>query len=121
MEQAKEGRGDTRSGRRWELTAHACRFCFGRVLQCTKVGKEIEVLCAECHKTAPGGPRAICCCGADCGALGHALECFRNPEPNEANPQVIMVRERARDPAGQGSRLQVEQQKTGDFIAQERA
>jgi hypothetical protein len=55
----------------------------------------VEVLCAECHKTAAGEPPAICCCGADCGALGMALECFSNPDRSEANPQVIMVRERA--------------------------
>jgi hypothetical protein len=106
MEQAEEGGSSKHQMRRWELTAHACRFCFGRVLQRTKRGKVIEVLCAECHQTAPGEPSAICCCGADCGALGRALECFSNPERSEANPQVIMVRECARGPAAKSTQLQ---------------
>jgi hypothetical protein len=85
---------DERLMRRWELSQHACRFCFGRVLQRSKMGKVIEVLCAECHNTAQGDVHEICCCGADCGALGKALECFSNPNRSEVNPQVVMVRER---------------------------
>jgi len=112
MEQLKESRSDDHLRRRWELTPHACRFCFGRVLQRSKRGEVVEVLCAECHKMASGGPFAICCCGADCGALGQALECFSNPERSEANPQVIMVRERACGPAVQGGQLYIEQQKS---------
>ena len=121
MEKTKENRGGGILKRRWELSPHACRFCFGRVLQRTKRGKVVEVVCAECHKTAPGGPTAICCCGADCGALGQALECFSNPERSEANPQVIMVRERVRGSAAQGEALQAEQQKRGDFTALKQA
>jgi hypothetical protein len=77
----------------WTLSDHACRFCFGRVLQ-RKVKGQVEVRCAECCKAAQSGPMGICCCGADCGALGRALECFRNPNITEANRQEIMVRER---------------------------
>ncbi len=95
MEQTGVKKGDAPGTRRWELTQHACRFCFGRILQRTKKGMVIEVLCAECHQAAQGEPHAICCCGAECGALGQALECFTNPDRSDANPQVIMVRERA--------------------------
>ncbi|HEX7641970.1 MAG TPA: hypothetical protein VF472_07110 [Burkholderiaceae bacterium] len=115
MEQSNEERGDSRLLRRWELTLHACRFCFGRVLQRSRRGVPVEVLCAECHETAPGGPLSICCCGADCGALGHALECFSNPQRSEANPQVVMVRERARGLAPQEVPLRAARQKTGAF------
>jgi hypothetical protein len=79
---------------KWELTDHACRYCLGRVLRRERSSAEVEVRCAECGKTAQGEHTALCCCGADCGTLGQALECIRNPHANEANPQEVMVRER---------------------------
>ena len=83
----------------WTFTDHACRVCFGRVLERVDKHHVHEVRCAECGQTAQGEPTTICCCGADCGTLGHALECFRNPDVSPANPQEIMVRERL---VGQG-------------------
>jgi hypothetical protein len=83
----------------WQLADHACRFCFGRVLVRKVKGRVVEARCAECSKSAQSGPEGICCCGADCGALGKALECFRNPSPSAENPQEIMVREVAREAA----------------------
>ena len=80
---------------RWSLSDHACRFCFGRVLQREERGKIVEVRCAECGKAAPGAAHTVCCCGADYGALDRVLECFRNPNMTEAIPQEILVRERA--------------------------
>ncbi len=79
---------------KWELTDHACRHCFGRVLKRERQDGVVEVRCAECGKKVLGDHAAICCCGADCGAMGRALECIRNPQVNEANPQEVMVRER---------------------------
>lgn len=77
----------------WTLVDHACRYCFGRVLGRKVRGKIVEVRCAECGKGEQGEAASICCCGMECGALGHALECFRNPSPSAENPQEIMVRE----------------------------
>lgn len=81
----------------WQFTDHACQFCFGRVLQRVVKGAVVEVRCAECSKSALSGPEGLCCCGADCGALGKALQCFRNPNITLENPQEIMVRERLVD------------------------
>lgn len=91
---ANERRKKPRPGG-WELADHACRHCLGRVLvRRDAKGDPIESRCAECGATAAGGHREICCCGADCGTLGHILECFKNPEISQAVPQEILVRER---------------------------
>jgi hypothetical protein len=77
----------------WEVSDHACRFCLGRVLVRAGRGAPAEVRCAQCGAKADGGPSALCCCGADCGALGYALECFKNPNVTNEVPHEIMVRE----------------------------
>lgn len=77
----------------WVLVDHACRFCFGRVLARKERGKVVQVRCAECGKSEHADTASICCCGTECGALGRALQCFRNPAPSAENPQEIMVRE----------------------------
>lgn len=79
----------------WKLADHACRHCLGRVLQRSVRGVAVEVRCAQCGERADGGPTALCCCGVDCGALGYALECFKNPNVGKAVPHEIMVRERS--------------------------
>jgi hypothetical protein len=79
----------------WSFSDHACRHCFGRVMQRAWRGKVFEVRCAECSARQFGDVTGLCCCGADCGALGRALECFKNPEISPTVPQEIMVRERA--------------------------
>lgn len=88
-----------RRARGWQLTAHACRHCFGRVLARSVAGEIAEVRCAECGRHADGPPRMLCACGADCGALGFALECFRNPHVTDEVPHEVLVRERRVQPA----------------------
>jgi hypothetical protein len=78
----------------WQLANHACRFCFGRVLQRVAGGRVVEVRCAECGKSADGLPRMLCCCGAECGDLGYVLECVRNRNVTNEVPHEILVRER---------------------------
>jgi hypothetical protein len=78
----------------WQLSNHACRHCFGRVLQRVVRGEVSEVRCAECGKRADGAPRMLCVCGMECGALGYALECFRNPRVTDEVPHEVLVRER---------------------------
>lgn len=82
----------------WKIADHACRYCLGRVLQRYERGVVVEVRCAQCGAKADGGPAALCCCGADCGALGYALECFKNPSVTKEVPHEIMVRERPVEP-----------------------
>jgi hypothetical protein len=83
-----------RSSTGYQLAPHACRFCFGRVLQRVARGQVVEVRCAECGAHALGAARDICCCGADCGDMGFVLECVRNPNVSKENPHEILVRER---------------------------
>lgn len=78
----------------WQLADHACRHCFGRVLQRKVRGRVVAVRCAECGAHEEGDHTAICCCGAAIGALGKLLECFRNPAVSKAVPQEILIRER---------------------------
>lgn len=78
----------------WAVSDHACRFCFGRVLERAHHNGLAMVRCSECGKHALGGVEEICSCGADCGALGHALECAKNPNICPEIPQQIMIRAR---------------------------
>lgn len=79
----------------WQLADHACRSCFGRVLQRVVRGRVVEVRCAECGAHGEGEHTAICCCGASIGAIGKILECYRNPNVSKAVPQEVLIRERA--------------------------
>jgi hypothetical protein len=79
---------------KWEVSDHACRYCFGRVLVRTRRGKVIQARCAECAQHRFGTVEKLCCCGVEAGALGRALECVPNPQINVEAPQEIMVRER---------------------------
>lgn len=74
----------------WRLTDHACRYCLGRVLQ--RRGQMVR--CAECGKAEDGPVEALCACGADCGDLGYAFECYKNPHVSKEIPHEVMVRER---------------------------
>jgi hypothetical protein len=79
---------------KWEVSNHACRCCFGRVLVRMRRSKVVEVRCAECDAHRFGPVETLCCCGVEVGALGRALECVPNPEVSVEAPQKIMVRER---------------------------
>lgn len=91
----------------WELTDHACRRCFGRVLERVGPGEggelRAEFRCAECGATATGQVEAACCCGAEERTDGRGarmfarslgLECVRNPEPTDELPLQVLVRQR---------------------------
>ncbi|MCE3602725.1 hypothetical protein LXA47_03815 [Massilia sp. P8910] len=78
----------------WDLVDHACRHCLGRVLMRRHRDGTVEARCAECGAHSEDGIREVCCCGAECGTLGHVLECFRNPAITPSVPQEILVRER---------------------------
>lgn len=92
----------------WEFTDHACRVCFGRVMERVNEAEEgerrLEYRCAECGATGFGHVRAVCCCGDDeaVGRVGRAahgnrslgLECVRNDHPTPEVPQQVLVRQR---------------------------
>lgn len=89
--------GRMRAG--WEPVGHACRNCGGRLIQRENPDKTSVVRCPQCDSQAVGGHDALCCCGEEVSGLGRVWECFVNPNPTRANPQVVLVRERelARD------------------------
>lgn len=93
-----------RSG--WEPINHACRHCGGRLLQKEGGDGSLVVRCPQCDATAAGDHDALCCCGEEVAGLGRVWECFLNPNPTRANPQVVLVRERAfvRSPSRQAGR-----------------
>jgi hypothetical protein len=78
----------------WELVDHACQHCLGRVLVRRRRGITVEARCAECGAHSSEGIAGVCCCGAECGTVGHVLECFRNPTVSPSLPQEVLVRER---------------------------
>ncbi len=78
----------------WQLTAHACRHCFGRVLTRRLSPKKSESICAVCESRVAGDASGLCWCGVHAGHHGTIFECIRNPSPNPANPGMIMVREK---------------------------
>ncbi|MFM0165688.1 hypothetical protein PQR39_35300 [Paraburkholderia sediminicola] len=77
----------------WQLSNHACRHCFGRILQRAVGGVVVEVRCAECGASAHGVVDQICACGADCGDIGYVLKCVRNPNVTKENPHEVLIRE----------------------------
>jgi hypothetical protein len=83
----------SRAGAGWQLAPHACRFCFGRVLQRTAGGVVVQVRCAECGAGAMGSVDQICACGAGCGDIGYVLKCVRNPQVTKENPHEVLIRE----------------------------
>lgn len=79
----------------WEPVNHACRHCGGRVLLRESQGGSLVSRCSQCDATAAGGHDALCCCGEEVEGLGRVWECFLNPTRSRANPQIVLVRERA--------------------------
>ncbi|RMD61672.1 hypothetical protein D6833_07935 [Candidatus Parcubacteria bacterium] len=73
----------------WEITDHACRYCFGRVLRSTDDG---IFRCAECGKEAEETHERLCWCGAEVGGE-RAFKCMRNPNRTAKTPQEVIVRE----------------------------
>ncbi len=73
----------------WEITDHACRHCFGRILRCSD---DDRYRCSECGAEAFGTHEALCWCGVEVGGE-RTFECLRNPAKSEQVPQEIIVRE----------------------------
>lgn len=76
----------------WRVTPHACRICFGRILQ-RFVGGRHQTMCAECGTTVEGSHKALCCCGtkmADGKDAG--LRCIKNPHVTPETPHQVIVR-----------------------------
>ena len=77
----------------WKIVDHACRRCFGRVLQ-REVGGKVEVRCSECGLEGNDRPETICCCGVEVGGKPGELECALNPDASDEVPQQVVVRKR---------------------------
>ncbi|WP_175787557.1 hypothetical protein [Burkholderia anthina] len=90
----REAKNKAAGGSSWRVSDHACRHCFGRILERRSRGEVVEVRCAECGAREDGPVESLCCCGVHAGDLGHPLECFRNPDVTRENPHEILVRER---------------------------
>lgn len=76
----------------WNLTAHACRHCGGRVLQ-----QGIFFMCATCETRCTHLPSGVCGCGMLPGARPKGspegpFTCVANPSKGPSSPAAIVVR-----------------------------
>ena len=76
----------------WRIIDHACRHCFGRLLQRNYSGLS-EVRCSECGTKVLGAHTALCCCGIDAGEVGITLECVVNPAITKEVHREILIKE----------------------------
>jgi hypothetical protein len=81
----------------WQISMHACRHCFGRVLTRAVDGVVVEARCAECGEHVQGPVEELCSCGAECGDIGYVLRCVRNPNVTKENPHEVLIREVLRE------------------------
>jgi hypothetical protein len=77
----------------WQLAAHCCRSCFGRVLLGHSTDGRRIYRCAQCGARADGDDTSvICCCGirlktgADAG-----VRCVANGAPSAECPLEIVA------------------------------
>ena len=77
----------------WQLAAHCCRSCFGRVLLADSTAGQRIYRCAQCGAQAHGeGASVICCCGirlktgADAG-----VRCVVNDKPSPECPLEVVA------------------------------
>lgn len=78
----------------WELTAHICAFCGGRVLQRGN-GRRLQFRCSECTEVGAVYVETLCCCGVRTSDGRRLLECVPNPDCRPGNAAEIVVREYA--------------------------
>lgn len=99
---AVTGRQKSRRRAGWDPVNHACRHCGGRLLVRENADATSVVRCPQCDASAVGVHDSLCCCGEEVSGLGRVWECFVNPNPTPANPNIVLVRERhyARVPVG---------------------
>jgi hypothetical protein len=76
----------------WNLTAHACRHCGGRVIQ-----SGVHFICATCESQCAHNPRGICGCGMfpsarPKGRASGLFTCIANPTRGPSSPAAIVVR-----------------------------
>lgn len=79
----------------FDLTDHACRACYGRVLKAVgKDGKDKGyVRCSECGLEAYGDHLAICHCGSTLrNKTKTGFRCVRNQSVTPELPVEIIVR-----------------------------
>lgn len=81
----------------WRPTAHACRYCLGRVLEAIppadKKGEARGIFaCSSCGTHTIGHPRGICGCGIRVeGQKAQRFRCVPNPAQGPANPAEIII------------------------------
>lgn len=77
----------------WQVSNHACRHCFGRVLQRSAGGVVIDARCSECGASVTGPVEELCACGVECDEIGFVLKCVRNTNVTKENPHEVLIRE----------------------------
>lgn len=77
----------------WTLVDHACRTCFGRVVEADGLFR-----CTGCGAQASGSPESICGCGVLPGPMakrvgdaGARFRCGPNPRRGPDSPAEIVV------------------------------
>lgn len=77
----------------WELTSHACRICFGRVLVRTTFENKKIYKCSNCDIEVEGShEHALCCCGMKLRSNRDAgVRCQVNTNRTPENPAAVVA------------------------------
>lgn len=79
--------------KRWELTPHICRVCFGRVLKHVAFDHRKTYKCSNCETEVIGSSaNCLCCCGISLRTQRDAgIRCVINNERTPENPSIIVA------------------------------
>jgi hypothetical protein len=70
----------------WTIVDHACRHCFGRVLERDGVFR-----CADCAAETNGGAAGICGCGIVTEGGRKLFRCAANPVPSATSLALVVI------------------------------
>jgi hypothetical protein len=78
--------------RKWTLTDHVCRLCFGRVLETVEADRTHRARCSNCGTEVRGTHIKLCACGTKLrDGRDAGLRCVENPTRGPADLSEIIA------------------------------
>lgn len=79
--------------RKWTLTDHVCRLCFGRILETVEPDRTHRARCSNCGTEVRGTHLKLCACGTKLrDGRDAGLRCVENPNRGpEDMAEIIAV------------------------------